>query len=867
MKVLNPEITVAPPSGIALAGAVPEDSTADKVSRFVAVAAQAFLILWLVRRFRIENDLFQIVMVAGLLGFCVHYFLPQRLKLTFFAILSSGVIWYSLGLDQGKWNWIRALQLGGFLYGAGAVLIATCNLPVSFAIRSGLLIALGGGLAYLRTGVIPVLDPIWAIFGAMFMFRTIVYLYDTDGEKQKPTLVQTISYFFLFPNLWLYVAPVLDFKAFRKCYYNADSHVIYQKGILWMVRGIVHLLLWRLVYYQVYIDPARVTNGTELAQFLLGNVALYLRLSGQFHIMTGLLHLFGFNLAATHHNYFLASSFVDYWRRVNIYWKDFIVKVFYYPLVIRFKKLGMVPSIMLATILAFVGTWILHPYQFFWIRGSMHLPIKDAVFWGALGACVCVNSILELKGGRRRTLTKKAVPWSEALATAGKAGATFLALMLLWAIWTCDSIAQWVDIWRNFTPITAVYCGAAVLVIMVASLLMEEPFKLSSSAEANPVIGAGWFGPWKTAAVHCLIPGLVIAGATSSRATALVLPREGQEIVESIYKNTPNKSDEEFMVRGYYEDLADTSRFQTLLNDAFRKQPKDWIRLEDTHALRQVADFRTQELVPSVETTVNGKLVRTNRAGMRDNEVELVKPPGTVRIAVLGASHEMGFGVNNGEVASDLLEAQLNSSLHGKSDNRVEVLNFACNHYSPVAQVEVMKRKVLGFHPDMVLMFSHREDVGVTMRLFAQALRQGADPSGFPFLAGIAAKADVSAKTPRSIAERRLIPYWPEMIAWAFREVSSECRRNGVQPVWVLQESIYPESSVDAERLIGYAKDAGFTVITMKGVFDGHDPEKLVVAPWDAHPNADGHRLIAETLYRKLSTLPEYLELTGRSQQ
>ena len=29
--------------------------------------------------------------------------------------------------------------------------------------------------------------------------------------------------------------------------------------------------------------------------------------------------------------YYLASSFTDYWRRINIYWKDFMVKLFFNP--------------------------------------------------------------------------------------------------------------------------------------------------------------------------------------------------------------------------------------------------------------------------------------------------------------------------------------------------------------------------------------------------------------------------------------------------------------------------------------------------------------------------------------------------------
>ena len=42
----------------------------------------------------------------------------------------------------------------------------------------------------------------------------------------------------------------------------------------------------------------------------------------------------------------LASSFTDFWRRINIYWKDFMLKVFYYPAVFRLKKLGATNAII-----------------------------------------------------------------------------------------------------------------------------------------------------------------------------------------------------------------------------------------------------------------------------------------------------------------------------------------------------------------------------------------------------------------------------------------------------------------------------------------------------------------------------------------
>jgi len=64
---------------------------------------------------------------------------------------------------------------------------------------------------------------------------------------------------------------------------------------------------------------------------MVSTFLLYLRISGQFHLVIGMLYLFGFRLPETHHRYLLASSFTDFWRRINIYWKDFMMKLVYYP--------------------------------------------------------------------------------------------------------------------------------------------------------------------------------------------------------------------------------------------------------------------------------------------------------------------------------------------------------------------------------------------------------------------------------------------------------------------------------------------------------------------------------------------------------
>ena len=119
------------------------------------------------------------------------------------------------------------------------------------------------------------------------------------------------------------------------------------------------------------------------------------------HLSTGILALFGLNLPPTFDNYFLASGFSDLWRRINVYWRDFMMKIFYFPIFFKFKKRNDV-AIFITVIIVFVINWLLHQYQWFWIRGSMPLRWIDFIFWILLGVLVAFNSIYQKRNKKKK---------------------------------------------------------------------------------------------------------------------------------------------------------------------------------------------------------------------------------------------------------------------------------------------------------------------------------------------------------------------------------------------------------------------------------------------------------------------------------
>ena len=383
----------------------------NRAIEFLAMVAQLVLLALLVDRYKLESPAFFHLTLLAFGGFVVQYFLPLNLRMPFFAALSLASIVLILDWQSSAW-----------LIGIGLVLIAVCHLPVAFSIRITIIAAMVALIAAARVGRIPLPVPVavWPILASMFMFRLIVYLYHLRFNTAPSTVASRLSYFFMLPNVCFPLFPVVDYLPFVRGFYDEDRNKIHAVGVRWIFRGFLHLMLYRIIYKEWGISLYEVANLGDLVHYCLWLFLLYLRVSGQFHVIVGMLHLFGFNLPETHKLYFLASSFTDFWRRINIYWKDFIMKIFFYPMFFRLKERGQVVALVLSTLVAFFFTWLLHSLQWFWLRGSFLFVGHDILFWIILASLVIVNTLWELKFGRKRTLAATHVSNRAAFIVASK---------------------------------------------------------------------------------------------------------------------------------------------------------------------------------------------------------------------------------------------------------------------------------------------------------------------------------------------------------------------------------------------------------------------------------------------------------------
>lgn len=846
--MIKADVQVVPPAASGWFGQLCGDWAS--VGKFLGVAIQFGLLVFLASQFQVENRVFyEKIMPLAFCGFLIHYFLPQRHRLPFFIVLSLGGICLALGFPNSLW-----------LVGIGLLLIGICHLPVAFVVRAGLLIAVGVGLVLLRIGQIKVswADAVLPILASMFMFRLMIYLYDLKhGLVPQKSLASALAYFFLLPNVVFPLFPVVDYSTFCQTYYDCDRYRIYQKGIYWMFRGVVLLILYRYVNYYWAIAAEEVVSLSTLIQYIISNMLVLLRVSGQFHLIVGMLHLFGFNLPETMHNYFLASSFTDFWRRANIYWKDFMQKVFFYPLYVRLRQRGETIGLFLAMALVFVVTWFFHAYQWFWIKGTFLFSVPDVLYWLGFGLIVIANSLYEAKHGRKRILKKPTWNWREIMVRALRSTGVFAVIALLWSLWISPSIAEWL----------ALFSGAGVTLqgVVVACLLATGVFlgaivlfeKFSWRDAAAPDTGISFFRPVLLTGVPLLV--LCVLGNPGINAQ---LGGKTQTLIRDLQTTRLNRHDEELLTRGYYEDINQANQFNTQLGDIYLKRSDNWPTLRETPAGRLTGDFMRDEIVPSVRIVFHGAQLSTNRWGMRDKEYEKKKDDHTYRIAVLGASHVFGSGVADNETFEALLEERLNRERNGVGPAQYEILNFASPGYSPLQELVVLEKKTLDFQPDALFYIATpREDISSLRHLAATAIKGVTMP--YDYLAAITQKAGIDSSLTEDLAMKRLKPYSNEMLAWLYARFAEICRQHRIRPIYIYTPVVH-KLEKDAERdayFMGVARENGFDIIDISDAYENQNKDSLRVAEWDWHPNAEGHRLLAVRLYQALQANPVMLRL------
>ena len=280
-------------------------------------------------------------------------------------------------------------------------------------------------------------------------------------------------------------------------------------------------------------------------------------------------------------------------------------------------------------------------------------------------------------------------------------------------------------------------------------------------------------------------------------------------------------------------------------------------------------DFLQFELKPFLSRNLFGQPFLTNSFGMHDAPISLAKPEGTVRIAVLGSSMDMGWGVRYQETYINKLEQWLDRHAgiqHSSPPRRFEVLNFAVAAYSPMQRLEVLRRKVMAFDPDLVIYSATTLDLRLMEIHLCDMLRKNVDLK-YDFISQAKVLANIDSddlqldrdgellNKDRVKRKLRTVYWW--LYDFTFGAIASECRGRGIPIVMVViprvgKADAPPIRIEPVARLKALAAHHGVTVFDLSDTFDQIDPAKLEIAAWDDHPNVLGHHRLFLALARAL---------------
>jgi lysophospholipase L1-like esterase len=291
----------------------------------------------------------------------------------------------------------------------------------------------------------------------------------------------------------------------------------------------------------------------------------------------------------------------------------------------------------------------------------------------------------------------------------------------------------------------------------------------------------------------------------------------------------------------------------------------------DTENLVRLPAPQVFELKPNAMGTFPGGVdptrtfaYRTNAHGLRDRDRE-GKAPGTKRVLVLGDSYTFGYAVAEEDAYPQMAERLLKEQGHPE----IEVLNAGIPDYNSRQERQLLQRLLPVYAPDAVVLGYVINDAEPSTALptppdetyrhanswFLAELAEITNRHVFKGRVLDTHKDTVSGAYLDGFAEKS--PKWRDS-KQAIREMRDLCAAARI-PFVVF---ILPDFTQDFDDRYGFRKihdavaswgrELDVPVFDLLTTFRGQDHQTLLV-PWDGHPNAEGHRRIAEFMVARIA--------------
>ena len=317
------------------------------------------------------------------------------------------------------------------------------------------------------------------------------------------------------------------------------------------------------------------------------------------------------------------------------------------------------------------------------------------------------------------------------------------------------------------------------------------------------------------------------------------------QLVNPMSKNEMSRDNVDALVDGYYEGLRRDSTAPGLPGE------REDINFRD--------DFLRYELKPNLNRPYKAGLRFTNSMGMANPEYSYAKPPHTRRIALLGDSLSLG---PYGQDYVAKLEERLNQNCRTPEIQSYQVLNFSVYAYSILQEMDAGLNKAPLFHPDAYVFTITDLEAMDTMgwRTHVGSLLISGTDLKYDYLRQVVADAGLQSTNHLPTIRRRLKPYILPVQRWAFQQVKDKAASEGASMAIFFIPAPLPSDFInsDFDSFREAAAPVGVHIIDLRDTFSSVNLGDIEVDPnSDIHPNARGHKMIADNLFAKLQAQPD----------
>lgn len=253
------------------------------------------------------------------------------------------------------------------------------------------------------------------------------------------------------------------------------------------------------------------------------------------------------------------------------------------------------------------------------------------------------------------------------------------------------------------------------------------------------------------------------------------------------------------------------------------------------------------ELRPDMNKEYKFKSFQTNSEGQNDKDYSFEKPARTIRVAVIGDSFTMGWGVERKEIYHEIMEEKLNDQADSL---KYEFINFGVGGYNFQNYIGVLETKALKYSPDFILIgfcafndFRSPKEARRTVSKMMNKNRNGFY-SSFLFKLARAQYRLLRKNEPKPKAEKRNDDY----VQFAFSHINGFSEKHNIPVALAYLSTIHLKGDTTRLRVKQLADINNLKFIDASALFENTNVRDYTLNFLDPHPTKEAHQLFATSI-------------------